>query len=424
MFAMVRCLFVACAFLTCLTLSAEEEGVFEPFTGEVQGSRVRLRLQPDVESYIVREVNQNDLLVVVGEAHDYYAIQPLKDQKAYVYRTYVLDGEVTGSHVNVRLAPDVEAPIIGQLNVGDKVNGIVCEENPRWLEISPPDGACFFVSKEYLRHVGNKDLIATRSKRESEVRHLLNSAYLTSQAELRKPFEQIDFARVESGFRRVLQDYSEFPQFTEKADKILAMAKDVYLQKKVAYLEAKAIDPAMPWDGSQSVLNDALVQYQKRLESFEKELQEEGLAVLAESAAHPQTVTLELEPQELATKGMEVEFTPVERKIKDRMLVWQPVEEALYHLWAMAHGDCSMREFYEEQELEAEYLEGIVEAYDRPIPNRPGDYRLVVNGRPAAFLYSTKVDLSDLVGEKVMVKAVARPNHHFAFPAYFVVDVG
>jgi hypothetical protein len=410
----------------------EEEGRFQPFTGKVKGARVRMRTQPDLEGHIVRELNKDDLLVVVGEAHDYFAVQPPKDMKAYVYRTYVLDGEVQGSHVNVRLSPDVEAPIIGQLNTGDKIEGRVVESNNRWLEVEPPAGACFFIAKDFLHQAGGPEMIATHDRRLKEVGHLLNSAYLTSQAELRKPFQEIDMEKVRSNFERVVADYSEFEEFAAKAEKVLNLAQELYLQKKIAFLESHADDSALAWDARSAALTADLEEYQRRLKGFEEELQSDILAVAtsAVEVIESSELSFELDEADILMAAVpelglsEPKLLQPAADITDKMALWLPVEESLYHLWAMDNGERSMREFYANQQVEAEMLEGIVEAYGRPVQNRPGDFMLRVNNRPVAFLYSTQVNLEDLVGEKVKVRAVKRPSNNFAFPAYYVMDIG
>ncbi len=409
---------------------SHKEGRFQPFTGRVKGARVRMRTQPDLEGHIVRELGKDDLLVVVGEAHDYFAVQPPQDMKAYVYRTYVLDGEVQGSHVNVRLAPDVEAPIIGQLNTGDRVLGEVVMESNRWLQVAPPEGACFFVAKEFLLEAGGPDMIASHQRRSKEVGHLLNSAYLTSQAELRKPFQEIDMEKVTAGFNRVVSEYSEFEDYVAKAEKVSGLAQELYLQKKIAFLEAHADESTVSWDGRGTALTADLEEYHRRLKGFEEELELEALV-----AAEPTIEVIEATELNYTFEEADVLTTAIpdlgQPKLLEqpadlpaKMALWAPVEESLYHLWAMENGERSMPEFYAEQEIRSKVLEGIVEAYGRPVQNRPGDFMLRVNNRPVAFLYSTKVDLASLVGEKVKVKAVERPNNNFAFPAYYVVSIG
>src|SRR5690606_31340485 len=68
----------------------QQKANFTPFTGQVTRDRVRMRLQPTLESPVIRELDRGDLLVVVNEVDDFYAVSPPTDMKAFIYRTYVL----------------------------------------------------------------------------------------------------------------------------------------------------------------------------------------------------------------------------------------------------------------------------------------------------------------------------------------------
>ena len=46
----------------------------QPFTGKITGSRVRLRTQPSLSSFVMREYSPSDLVQVVGEIDDFYAV--------------------------------------------------------------------------------------------------------------------------------------------------------------------------------------------------------------------------------------------------------------------------------------------------------------------------------------------------------------
>src|SRR5271156_3313893 len=46
---------------------------FLAFTGKVVKNKVRLRHQPNLDSPILKEMNQGDLLVIIGETEDFYA---------------------------------------------------------------------------------------------------------------------------------------------------------------------------------------------------------------------------------------------------------------------------------------------------------------------------------------------------------------
>lgn len=428
--------------LTCLSfpLYADEPPppapteAFSPFTGKIVGDKVRLRTQPDLEGDIVRELATGDHLIVLGEENGFYLIGPPSGLKTYVFRTFVLDGAVEGSHVNVRLLPDLESPIVAQLNTGDKVDGEICAESNKWLAIDPPEGVHFFVAKEYIDKVGDANYFALQERRTSEVSHLLNAAYLVAQAELRKPFEEIDLVRVQDAFDKVQEEYSDFEDETAKAAKVLAMVQDVYLQKKIAYLEAKSQQSVSSWEARSQKLGAELEAYQERLAQLQTVLEEESpalanispeeLAVAEELLACEDGKDLQMvqaEPPILVERVVEAPVEVVQSvEMSDRMRQWIAVEDSLLHMRAYHGGSGSLDDYYLEEEIDAETLTGIVERYDRPVKNRPGDFILWLDGLPVAYLYSTKIDLEEKVGQQVTVRVSERPNNQFAFPAYFV----
>lgn len=411
---MIKWLTLICCLFTAF-VSAED---FEPFTGKVTASRVRMRIQPDLDSYIVKELEEGEMVAIIGEVHDFYIVSPPAGQKTYIYRKYVFDNVIAGEHVNVRLTPDMESPVLGQLNNGDHVVGSLVEPGSHWLPIEPPEGICFFVAKDFVRNVGGPELVQNRETRLSEVGHLMNQAYLVGQSELRKPFEEVDIAKVKEGFEKVINEYSDFPEFVEKAQTVLAMAHDLYLQKKIAFLESKTQKNSVEWAAKNAELNEQLEDYQKQIAYYQEQLEdatpkkEEVVAAVAEQVVQPTLIVENLE-----------EYFVDREAMTDRMRVWEPTEEALYQQWSMENEDRPIEEFYAEAAFDADMIEGIVENYTRPVLNRPGDFLLRVDNRPVAFLYSTKVNLEDTVGHKVRVKAIERPNNHFAFPAYYVISV-
>jgi hypothetical protein len=61
----------------------------------------------------VRQLNKGELILIVADAGEFWAIQPPRGTKAYVFRSYVLDNTIEANQVNVRLEPHLDAPIIG-----------------------------------------------------------------------------------------------------------------------------------------------------------------------------------------------------------------------------------------------------------------------------------------------------------------------
>lgn len=345
---------------------------FTPFTGKIKGKKVRLRLSADLDSKIIKELNKNELVSIVGEKEDFWAVQPPADTKVYVFRSFVLDNVVEGNRVNVRLEPSLEAPVVAHLNAGEQlVNPVISPINNKWLEIAPPPQTHFYIAKDYIDYAGGPEFKAQHDRRMATVGQILEATAVLSQSELRKPFEEVDFDRIAGNYNTVIHDYTDFPEMVEHAKEALTAFQELYLEKRIAYL------------ASRPTPEQIAAQQQK-----EQELRELSLAMA---------------------------------QVTDKMRAWDSVEESLYSNWAALNENRSKQEFYEEQKLSAVIFSGIVEAYNSPVKNKPGDYMIRDKDFPVAYLYSTQVNLQSLVGRHVTVVASQRSNNNFAFPAYYVL---
>lgn len=345
--------------------------VFAPFTGKVRAKKLRLRVNPELDGYIIKELNKDDLLSVIGEKGDFWAVEPLADSKAYIFRSFVLDNTVEGNHVNLRLEPSLEAPIIGHMNSGERVEGTISPLNNKWLEITPPKSIQFYVSKEYVENVGGPEVKVEFEGRQAKVQELLDTTALLVKAELSKPFVEMDIERLAKNYHVIINEYSDFTQFAEQAKSELAALNETYLMRKIDYLERKA-------SGTDDL-------------------------VAAEEGSE------EIKLSDAAT---------------DKMKLWEPIEESLYLTWARLNEDRNMHEYYDEQKLNSVMLTGIVESYNAAVKNKPGCYILRDERElPIGYLYSTNVNLDNYIGKKITMTASPRPNNNFAFPAYFVYEV-
>ncbi len=345
---------------------------FSPFTGKVKGKKVRLRLKADMDSHVIRELEKNELLSVVGEKGDFWAVQAPAGSKAYIFRSFVLDNVVEGNRVNVRLQPSTEAPVVSHLNMGDKVHGTVCPSNGKWMEIATPAHTKFYIAKEYLENVGGPEVKMQAEKRRTTAEQLLDGATLLGKAELRKPYDEMDIDRVSHSYKTIISDYTDFPEYVEKAKEQLASLQEAYVQKRLAQVDRKTAGKA----------------------------EAKSEAVEHDSTAHAAL-----------------------QQVTDRMKMWEPIEEAMFLSWAHLNEDKTLDEFYQEQKLAAVPITGILEAYLSPVKNKPGDFILRDKDIPVAYIYSTKINLQSLVGKKVTLLGTPRANNNFAFPAYFVLGV-
>lgn len=406
---------------------------FEPFTGRVNGNKVRLRAQPDLEGKVIREVNKGDLFIVQGEENGFFAVQPPKGTKGYIFRTYVLDNVIEGTRVNVRLEPDVESPIIGKLSRGDAIQGVTSGINPKWLEIDPPSSSRFYIAKDYVTSIGKPEVFESYFRRKNEVQLLLDSAYVAGQMELRKPvFEEIQIVSVTDQFKNVIDNYTDYPDEVAKAKEGFALVQEMYIQRKLAYLESRTEQSAASWEAKRIAMDAELETYQKRLAELEQRLKEErenNFGFTEEPVIVVVPIETKTEPAlNLAKEDRE---TPIAAGAKNNpapqmnanMRAWQFKEEALYRQWLAQNPNHTMADFYQAEQAQTVLLTGVVEPYTIPSKKRPGDYTLKVNNVPVAYLYSTKIDLQEKVGQLVKVTGVPRPNNHFAYPAFFVISV-
>lgn len=345
---------------------------FSPFTGKVKGRKVRMRLQPDLDSRIIKELNKNDFLSVIGDKGDFWAVEPPAGIKAFVFRSFILENVVEGNRVNVRLEPHLEAPIIGHLNAGDRVDGVISAINNKWLEIAPPSETHFYVAKEFVEFAGGPEVKQQLDKRRLAAEQLLDATSLLGSSELRKPFEEVDFDRINKGYNIVISDYTDFPEYVEQAKESLASFQEAYLQKRISHLESQ------PKVEVASSKND-----------------------FSSDAAALESLY----------------------KVSDKMKSWDPVEQALFSSWTKLGENQTLEQYYEEQKLAAVTLTGIVEPYNSPVKSKPGDFIIKDKDLPVAYVYSTVVNLQSLSGKQVKLIASPRPNNNFAFPAYFVLAV-
>lgn len=364
---------------------------FKPFTGKVSANKVRLRVKADLDSHIIRQLSKNDLLLIVGEEGEFYAVEPPKDTKAYVFRSYILDDIVEANRVNVRLEPHPDAPIISQLETGAKVQSHVCPLNHKWLEIPTPAGTRFYVSKEFVTSVGGPEFIANMEKRKAQVEDQLNAACLQAEIECKKSYEEMSIFTVSEQFQSIIRSYSDFPEAVNQAKEALAHLKDAYLNKKIAFLEARA-------ELSPTAKEELIAKHKEETKDF-----------LVDTAE-------QTHPNFWSKRAQKKEQSP-------EMRMWDTLEESLYLSWTAFHSGKKIDDFYAEQKANGVVLTGKIEPYANPVKEKPGNYILRGPDSPIAYVYSTHVDLEKLSGKTVTLIASPRPNNHFAFPAYFVLAV-
>lgn len=379
----------------------------EAFTGKVTGRKVRLRLEPSVDSPIVQELAQGEMIIVTGAQSDFYAVVPPSNLKAYVYRTYVIDDVVEGNHVNVRSEPSLEAPVIAQLNKGDHIDGHISPVNNKWLQIRLPENVRFYVAYEFVEKVGDVHYMARIEKRKQEACAAVDNAHNLCQDEMCKPYPQINMDTATYALREAVRDFQDVPEHHQRACDYITQAHENYIRKRIDFLETEAQASSEAWNVRCQALAQQMATQSAHLDALERSLHARDADLIPQEP--PKARILFAEPA-VVTEGMSM---------------WTPQEIALFETWQKENEEASLDDFYTAQAEGAVHIRGNVQPYRRMVKNKPGNFILIdqVDNIPIAFLYSTKVDLEQLSGKTTTLLVAPRPNNNFAFPAYYVLDV-
>ncbi|NDD57884.1 MAG: hypothetical protein EBZ47_01340 [Chlamydiae bacterium] len=344
-----------------------KEVAVKPFTGKVAGKKVRLRSQADTDSPIIKELSKGELLTIIAEKGDFWVVEPSKSSKAFVFRSYIIDNVIEGNKVNVRLKPSVDSPVLTHLNSGDKISGVICATNNKWMEISLPSDVQFYVSKQFIENIGSPDVKAKHDHRRQTAEKLLDSNQQISKSEFEKSFPEINFDKLRHAYQTFINEYTEFNDLTALAKEDLINLQESYIEKRLSYVEVKP------------------------------QLEEEIVVVteLSNSSSILQSLT-------------------------DKMKLWEPLEESLYLSWSSINENKTLDDYYTEQKLSSAEVSGILEPYNAPVKCKPGDFIIRDKDLPVAYVYSTQINLQQFVGQKVTLKGSPRPNNNFAFPAYYI----
>ncbi len=344
------------------------ENNLDSFTGRVNSNKVRLRTEPNVDSSIVGEAKLGQHFLVVGQVNDFYVVRPSSDTKFYVYRIYVIDGMIEGNNVNVRLQPDIESPIVMQVQSGTNVYGDISKTHSKWLEIQPPEGTYFYIAQEFVERIGDSEYIFKAESREKEVAELLQQMQKNVTEEMKKPFHAMDMEEAEHISMKFITYYNDFKEEMQQVTQLLHQLKEDYLTKKAHNL---------------NIANE------------EKEV-------------------APIEVQKAALEE-ESEMTNMQQK-------WHQVEYNLYLNWMQANPENSFDDFKKISMEKAVRMEGKIEKFESDLPTKPGEFLLIQDGLPVAYLYSLDVNLDECVGKEISFSAVQRPNNHFAFPSYCILQ--
>lgn len=370
-------------------------GAFMPFTGEIKGHRVRLRVAPHTDSAVIKELSKGDLVAVIGEKKDFYVIAAMDGMKGYVFRTFILDNTIEGEQVNVRSEPSTSAPILSRLSRGTQVSLTKNQPTGKWSEIELPSQCVLYIAKNFITNKGPVELYKKQEQQKKLAVNLLEQAQTFAKIELQKDLNDIDLEAIYKKINLLQDDeFKNVPNLSQHIQKILEEVQDAYLTKSMEH--AQNVTASKP----NTVSNAA----------------EQATSVTSE----PNKKTGSLLSRHIR-KQIAVKTSP---SLKGR----ETLEYSLFKIWVSmrSHGQTetlTIEDFYKDEQKKQQILTGELEPYAHVVKNNPGDFLLKNGETTVAFLYSTKIDLNLWVGKKISITCLPRPNNFFAFPAYYVTHI-
>jgi hypothetical protein len=377
-----------------------------PFTGKVTGTKVRLRSAPHLESTIIGELHKDDYIQIIGEQAGFFVVAPPAGMKMYVYRTYVFDQTVDANNVNVRLAPSLEAPIAAQLHAGDKVIGKPSSQNPKWIEIDPPATAKIYVAKDYVVKAGGPDFLLSQAKTQESMQAFLVESYREAEVEMKKPFDQMSLDPLIEKLTKASAEWQDMPEQKNRAEELKNLLQETYRSRRLAWFEEATINHSLQLEAKDKERLAEKQRFEQRIRELESLLQTQKESLL---------IACEQKPAETIT------LSPDLPRDMPPMTQWNSMEMSLQSKWLAAHPGATVDSYYKSEEVVT--LKGTIEPYKVSCKKAPGDFLLIVNGVPIAYLYSPYVDLNVATGKEISLTAVERDNNHFAYPAYCVIQM-
>lgn len=112
------------------------------------GDRVNLRARPSLDSEVVGQVNDGDVLTVRSMQGDWVEVDVPKHVDLYVHRDFVREGKIQATKLNVRCGPGINYQVAGSVERGTPIEsrGDVGE----WMKIAPPASCSVWVSRNFV----------------------------------------------------------------------------------------------------------------------------------------------------------------------------------------------------------------------------------------------------------------------------------
>lgn len=167
----IKALAIVMIALPLLTISQENQAAYASKPSayvEVMAPDLNVRTSPDISAKTMGLVHQGETFKVIQTKNRWEQIQLSNSQIGWVYEDYIQritpdnikEATVEAIQLNVREAPSLTSPIVGNLKLGTKIR--IFEEEAKWVKMVSPSGVQGWVYQYYLTK-GESDSLKTQS---------------------------------------------------------------------------------------------------------------------------------------------------------------------------------------------------------------------------------------------------------------------
>lgn len=134
----------------------------------ITGSRVNVRVRPQLNSEIVAQVSRDEIVEVLEEGEEWTKIMAPKHSRCWVHSDYVTKGRINTDSVNLRCGAGMAFPVVCKLYEGTPV--ALVEVSGKWTRIEPPVEFGVWINSKYIDYVDTKKKKQQEKKRKQEKR--------------------------------------------------------------------------------------------------------------------------------------------------------------------------------------------------------------------------------------------------------------
>ncbi|MBI4708574.1 MAG: SH3 domain-containing protein [Candidatus Omnitrophica bacterium] len=149
------------------TICFAQETTF-PFIGQSESENVNLRTDATINSQVICTLSKNEQIEVISESFEWYKIRLPNNAPSFVKKnltecigqkpaispeekTECKTAKITKNRVNIRLAPNETAPILG-VSLNNEAVNIISEEQG-WYKIEPIPNSFGWVHKKFISKI-------------------------------------------------------------------------------------------------------------------------------------------------------------------------------------------------------------------------------------------------------------------------------